>query len=622
MSLKQNYGESINFESVNITKEQREHLKELFPEVFSEDNKIDWDKLKLTLGDTIDDSQERYSFSWAGKKDAIRLLQTPSRATLIPDTKKSVNFDKTENLFIEGDNLEVMRLLYKSYFGQIKMIYIDPPYNTGEDFIYPDNYKDPLEYYLKITGQKDSDNNLLTSNPEVSGRFHSAWLSMMYPRLFIARQLLREDGVIFISIDDNEFYNLRMMMNEIFGEENFITTIVWQKKYSPQSDATYFSEMHDYILVYAKKARQNKNDPNGWERKLLARTEEQDKRYKNPDNDPRGLWKSSGLDVKTYSKTYDYPITTPSGRVVNPPKGKCWRYPKKRFLELVEDNRIWFGKDGKNVPSIKRFLSEVQQGIVPTTWWKREDCGDNQEATQEFNALFRDEEVIFDNPKPVRLMKKLLELSVSGSDNEIILDFFAGSASMAHAVIEANREDNGNRRFLMIQLPEPVDRGKFSNIAEIGKSRIRRVIKQVKSTENKEKDLGFKVFKLSETNFKNWKGVKESKPKEYIEQMKMFVDPLKSKWKEKNVIYEIAIKEGYGLNAQINKEVKIKNNKVYKVIDLDKAQYFYICLDKSIKLNNLKPLRLTRDHLFICRDVALNDKTAANLALQCRLKTI
>jgi adenine-specific DNA-methyltransferase len=618
--------EPVAKRTATVNADKIELIGQLFPEAYTE-GRIDWDKVRAAVGDVADE-RGRYSFSWAGKSEAIRALQIPSRATLIPDKRESVNFETTEHLFIEGDNLEVLKLLYKPYFGRVKLIYIDPPYNTGSDFIYPDNYGDPLDTYLKVTGQKDGNGNLLTSNPETSGRYHSSWLSMMYPRLFLARQLLKDDGAIFISIDDHEVHNLRMLMNEIFGEENFIASIVWQKKYSPQNDATYFSDMHDYILVYAKKAKETKNDASGWTRNLLARTEEQTKRYKNLDNDPRGHWKPSGLDVKTYAKEYDYPITTPSGRVVNPPKGKCWRYPKARFEELVKDNRIWFGETGNNVPAIKRFLDEVQSGIVPTTWWKREDSGDNQEATQELNALMHDVDVTFDNPKPVRLIKRILGVATNAGDGDIVLDFFAGSCTTAHAVLETNQEDGGNRRFMMVQLPHPTMSEKFPTIAAIGRERIRRAIKKLQDgTQDALVDFGFKAFKLAPSNYKQWNvpsqqngGVTD--PESYAEQLEIFTDTLIEEWDAENVIYEVAIKEGYGLNSQIEKVEGIKGNTIYKVAGADKQQSFYICLDTAIRLKDLKPLELMRDDLLICRDSAIDDEAAANLALQCRLKTL
>ncbi len=618
--------EKVAKEASIVNTDKLELIRQIFPEAFTE-GKVDWDKVRTAVGDPTDE-RGRYAFTWAGKSDAIRSLQNPSRATLIPVESDSINFDSTEHIFIEGDNLEVLKLLYKPYFGRVKLIYIDPPYNTGNDFIYPDSYGDPLDTYLKVTGQKDGNGNLLTSNPETSGRYHSSWLSMMYPRLFLARQLLRDDGVIFISIDDHEVHNLRMLMNEIFGEENFIASIIWQKKYSPQNDATYFSDMHDYILVYAKKSKENKNDTSGWTRNLLARTEEQTKRYKNIDNDPRGPWKPSGLDVKTYAKEYDYPITTPSGRVTKPPKGKCWRYSKAKFQAMVKDNRIWFGEEGNNIPAIKRFLNEVQAGIVPTTWWKRDDSGDNQEATQELNALMHDVDVSFDNPKPVRLIKRILDVATNASEGDIVLDFFAGSCTTAHAVLEMNRQDNGNRRFMMVQLPQPTKSEKFPTIAAVGRERIRRAIQKLQDdTQDALEDLGFKAFKLAPSNYKQWSAPGQQSegaadPETYAKQLEIFADTLIEDWNAENVIYEVAIKEGYGLNSQIERVEIIKGLTIYQVTAADKEQSFFICLDEAIHLKDLTPLELRRDDLFICRDSAIDDEAAANLALQCRLKTL
>jgi adenine-specific DNA-methyltransferase len=344
----------------SLTDEQLEALRALLPQAFTE-GRIDQEKLLASLGELIDDRPERYSFSWAGKRDAIRLLQAPSRATLIPARAESLDFDATQNLFIEGDNLEVLKLLYKPYFGRVKMIYIDPPYNTGNDFVYPDNFADPLDTYLQLTGQKDSAGNLLTSNPETGGRYHSAWLSMMYPRLFLARQLLREDGVIFMSIDDHEVYNLRMLMNEIFGEENFVANIVWQKKYAVSSDAKGIPDMHEHIIAYQKSYAFAPN--------LLPRTEKQDNAYQNPDNDPRGLWRPDNLTRSEYRERDCYPVVSPkTGKVFYPPKGASWRHPHDVVEKMIADNRIWFGQDGNSRPVPKRFLSEVRQGIVVSTW--------------------------------------------------------------------------------------------------------------------------------------------------------------------------------------------------------------------------------------------------------------
>ncbi len=623
MSMKKYQDEPVTHTSANLALNQVARLREFFPECITE-GKIDFDKLRDTLGDEVDSRPERYSFTWAGKRDAIRLLQTPSRATLNPCPKESINFEETGNHFIEGDNLEVLKLLYKSYFCRVKMIYIDPPYNTGKDFIYPDNFTDPLETYLKLTVQKDGDGNMLTSNPESSGRFHSAWLSMMYPRLFLARQLLGDDGVIFVSIDDHEVHNLRMVMNEIFGEENFVANIIWQKKFSPQNDAQYFSDNHDHILLYAKRK-------DGWKRNLLPAPASVEERYSNPDNDPRGSWSSGDISVKTYSATNDYPIKTPSGRIVHPPKSRCWMFSKERMDELIADGRIWFGLNGSNVPRLKQFRSEVQAGAVPLTIWLYKECGHNQEAKQELKKILDGVETIFDTPKPVRLISRMLQIATSPNNNHIILDFFAGSCTTAQAVLEMNRKDGGNRHFIMVQLPEPTGNKDFPTIAEIGKERIRRIIARMKAEdsnpslkiyETPEDDLGFKVFKLAESNYKPWIRVDEKDTDAYAKQMELFADPLVPTWKPENLIWEVAIKEGYSLNSRIEPISGLNGNTVYRVTDTDKNQSFCICLEDNLTLATFKVLGLGKNDLFICRDVALDDELAANLTLQCRLKTI
>ena len=616
--------ESVEKASPNLIADRTEQLRGLYPEAFSE-GKVDFDKLKVALGESVDTQSERYTFAWAGKHDAIQALQVQSRATLIPVPEESINFENAQNLFIEGENLEVLKLLYKSYFNRVKMIYIDPPYNTGNDFIYPDDYTAPLDAYLKLTGQMDGTGALLTSKLEKSGRFHSAWLSMMYPRLFLARQLLKDDGVIFVSIDDNEVHNLRMLLNEIFGEENFVANIIWEKKYAPQNDARWFSDTHDHILVYAR----NKEV---WRPLLLPRTEEANARYLNLDNDPRGPWKSSDFSVKSYSAKYDYPIQTPSGRTVNPPESRCWSVSQEQFQKLVADNRIWFGPKGNNAPSLKRFLSEVQEGMVSKTIWHREEVGDNQEAKQEMKALLSGLEVVFDTPKPVRLLKRMLQLATRSNEDALVLDFFAGSCSLAQAVIELNCEDNGNRRFIMIQLPEPTGDQAFPTIADMGKERIRRAINKVRQEKTGMLDfsvdelsgdpLNFRVFKMAPSLYKHWDNLEAQDLDAYTSQMALFVDPLVPNWQTHDLIWEVALKEGYGLNAHIEQVTGIDGNTVYRVTDQDKEQSFLICLDDVLKQETLKALGLTQGQLFVCRDVALDDELVANLALQSRLKTI
>ena len=624
MTKRQRRSEPVAATSPDLRASRIAQLQEIIPEAFRE-GKLAVDELRTTLGDFVDDRPERYTFSWAGKRDAIRLLQTPTRATLRPCREESIDFDTTQHLFIEGDNLEVLKLLYKAYFGRVKLIYIDPPYNTGNDFIYPDDYKDPLGRYLELTGQADAAGNLLISNPETSGRYHSAWLSMMYPRLFLARQLLREDGVIFVSIDDHEVHNLRLLMNEVFGEENFIATVIWHKIFSPKNTARHFSEDHDYVIVYARSAEV-------WRPSLLPRTEKADARYENLDNDPRGPWSSGDLTARNYYSEGQYEVASPGGKAFSPPKGRYWVVNRERFHEFNRDNRIWWGPDGRKMPRLKRFLSEVKQGIVPQTLWKYEDVGHTQDAKKELLEYvnFEQTDNVLDTVKPIGLIQRMLQLATRPDGGDIVVDFFAGSATTAHAVLAQNREDSGNRRFVMVQIPEPLPQRepRLHTIADIGKERIRRVIARMREEDkgklslHPDEDLGFKVFKLAPSNYRPWSGVARRTPDAYTRTMAAFADPLADNWREEDVIYEVALKEGYGLNSQLARVKKVKGQAVYRVADPDKEQSFVICLDAVISLEALRPLRLGAEDLFVCRDAALDDDAAANLALQCRLKTI
>ena len=612
----------INKESPNPIDENQKWLQEKFPSCFVE-GKLDFDKLKELTSEFTDNRNEKFTFSWAGRADSIKNIQTPTHGTLIPQKDESINFDDTENIFIEGENLEVLKLLQKSYTGKVKMIYIDPPYNTGKDFIYKDDFKSNLESYLSQTGQS-KEGVKLTSNPESSGRFHSNWISFMYPRLFLARELLKDDGVIFVSIDDGEINNLRNIMNEIFGEENFVATIIWQKNYSPRNDTKYFSDMHDYIICYAKQKNTDTNE--GWKRNLLPRTEEQNLRYTNRDNDKRGVWKAENFTVKTYSAAYDYSITTPSGKIVKPPKGRCWRSSKETFEKLVQENRIWFGEKGEGIPAKKSFLSDVQQGRVPVTLWLRDEVGDNQEASKELKTLF--DIPPFDTPKPTRLIRKIIELSTNPNENDIILDFFAGSGTTSNSTLSKNFEDKGNRKFILIQLPEKIDderiKNDFDTIANVCKERIRRVIKNIQKENKQQKlnskqnqDLGFKVFKLTKSNYKVWQEVQdEAKLKD---QLKLFEDPLIENYKDMDVIYEIIIKEGYSLNSKIE-EVSENPNKIYKVSDGE--FFFYVTLDEKIDEKALDDLNLDKNIMFVCLDLAINDSQKTNLDKLCKLRTI
>ena len=541
--------------SMNIVQDNIEKLKEIFPEIFTE-GKIDFEVLKQLLGEKIETDKERYSFTWKGKTEARQVAQDISTGTLRPFKEDSKDWDNTENLYIEGDNLEVLKLLQKSYHGKIKMIYIDPPYNTGKDFVYKDNFKDNLKNYLEVTGQLGEEGQRLSTNSDSSGRYHSDWLNMMYPRLKLARNLLTDDGVIFISIDDNEQENLKKICNEIFGEENFIAQVIWERAYSPINLKKHFSESHDYIVCYAKNLE--KCICNG-----LPRSLEANERYSNPDNDPRGNWKSSDLSVGPRIESKVYEIITPSGRKVLPPSGYCWRLDKKTFEEYVKDNRIWFGTDGNNVPSIKRFISEVKQGITPMTIWKYTEVGHSQDAAQKLKKLF-DGKSYFDYPKSVELIKRCLQLY--STKDSIALDFFSGSATTAHAVMQLNAEDNGKRKYIMVQLPEACDekseayKAGYKNICEIGKERIRRAGEKIKEEIEKENsqlkigekpkkipDVGFKVFKLDSSNIKEW----DSETDDLKQILLDSIDNIKSDRSSLDVLYEIISKYGLELTVPI-----------------------------------------------------------------------
>lgn len=631
--------EPITTTSADINEERLAQLRQLFPEAFTE-GKVDFDKLRATLGDLVDDRPERYSFTWAGKQDAIRILQTPTSATLIPAPDESVDFNNTQNIFIEGDNLEVLKLLYKAYFGRVKMIYIDPPYNTGNDFIYPDNYADPLDTYLQLTGQKDTEGNLLATNSDTSGRYHSAWLTMMYSRLFLARQLLRDDGVIFISIDDRELYNLHMLMNEVFGEENFIGLFIINS--SPSAiDYGHIGKMHDYALFFAKNIDEAVTYQLPEKNKKFKFTDEigpfnlyplyngnvafnPDTRpnlyypfYLNPDSKIAEDFYEIGLDKKP-GWVEVYPVISKKDGIP-----RVWRWGKAKSRKQLNKEIVGYKTESGEFRVVQKTR---HTGKVIRSLQIDKDIS-TRRGTRQVEELFGSK--LFPFPKSVELIKRFV--NVSTQDDDIVLDFFAGSGTTAQAVIELNAEDDdSNRRFICVQLPEPTENESFPTIAEIAKERIRRVIQQMQAedegklplqTRDTPEDLGFKVFKLASTNFRSWEGTAEATPEEFASQMELFTDPLVDGWSAPNVIYEIALKEGYSLNCYIQRTA-VAGHEVYRINDQEKDQHFYLCLENAITENLPAKLSLTPDDLFVCRDIALNDTMAANLALQCRLKTI
>ena len=583
MATEPNRTEIIHDLENNFIKNKLLELRNIFPEAFCEDQ-IDWEKLKLILGaDNLAHQNERYQLNWAGKTDAYRTLQAPTFNTLSPCQTESVDFDRTQNIFIEAENLEALKILQKAYAGSVKMIYIDPPYNTSSDsFIYPDKFSETREEYARRVGDKDADGYLKRDgvfqgawrkNSKDSGHYHSNWLSMMLPRLHLARTLLRDDGVIFISIDDNEQAQLKLLCDEVFGAENFVGEIIWERAYSPVNLKKHFSESHDYLICYAK--NKEITQCNG-----LKRSDEANSRYSNPDNDPRGIWKSSDLSVGPAVAENIYEITTPSGRKVLPPSGYSWRLNKDRLAEFIADNRIWFGETGNNVPSIKRFLSETKNSVTPMTIWKYQDVGHSQSASQALKKLF-DEKAFFDYPKPVELIKRALEL-YSNQENSLILDFFSGSGTTAHAVMQLNAEDGGNRRYLCVQLPEETDeksearKAGFATIADIAKERIRRAGKQVSGSlkDGQSVDTGFKVFKLAESSFKQWR-----QPENIADlgtTMEMFVNAVQDNAAPENMLYELMLRLGCKLTSPVEHK-----NGVYWVTDEDTGKRIALLLEAA-----------------------------------------
>lgn len=565
----------LNGESRNIINDNIEKIKSMFPEVFNED-KIDFDKLQNVLGNYIDTGEEKYRFTWNGKMNALRLSQTPSVGTLRPCKEESRDWDTTQNLYIEGDNLEVLKLLQNSYLNKINMIYIDPPYNTGGDFVYPDDFKDSINNYKLLTGQIDNQGNATTTNTDSSGRYHTNWLNMMYSRLRLAHSLLANGGAIFVSIDEHEISNLITIMNEIFGESNHIETIVWDKKASAKGvpPVSMMVNVHEYIVVYQK----------GTGFKFIGekRDAEADG-FKNPDNDPRGPWRES--NIKSTIKPIEDAFT-----ITDPNSGKqytnTWAFSKESLEKMIKENRILWKE---SLPKQKEFMYEMtnENKAIKSSW----GCYDAQSTTVFLKHLLP--QVKFDNPKPINLMKYLI--NVSTNKNDIILDFFSGSATTAQAIMEVNSEDNGNRRYIMVQLPEPTDfnseayKAGFKNICDIGEERIRKVgdkikeefensNKQLKLNENplKNPDIGFKVFKLDSSNIRKWNPDTKDIEQSLLEQINNFVDGRT----EEDALYEIILKNGLPLTVPVE-ELDIRGKKVYSI----GMGALIVCLDNNITLD-------------------------------------
>ena len=601
--------------SVDGTQLNLEALYQIAPSCFTEvkDDKtgelrhvVNFKTLRQLLGDNaVEDADEMYQFTWPGKQEARREAARPTTKTLRPMVEDSVDWDNTQNLYIEGDNLEVLKLLQKSYMGKVKMIYIDPPYNTGNDFVYDDDFAVSQDDYDLFAGNIDELGNRYRKNTETNGRFHSDWCSMMYSRLMIARSLLTEDGVIFISIDDNEQKNLKNICDEIYGSTNFLAQVIWERAFSPINLMKHFSPSHDYILVYAKNGENAVC--NG-----IKRSEEANDRYSNPDNDPRGVWSSSDISVGPAIQENVYTITTPSGREVEPPAGRSWSLSRKAFRERLQDNRIWFGPDGNGVPRIKRFLSELRKtGVTPMTIWKHTEVDHSQGATQKLAKLF-DGKKYFDYPKPVTLIQRCI--SLYSNKDSLILDFFSGSATTAHAVMQLNAEDCGNRKYIMVQLPEetPEDsearKAGYNTIPEIAKERIRRAGKKIKeesplTTQNL--DTGFRVFRLADSNFEE---VKKASAEYDQSQLDLFLNNVKSDRTDLDLLFGAMLSWGVQLSLPMTSE-EVDGKMIYSVNDGDLVACFANDITENIvkAMADKQPLRvLFCDSCFARDDAKIN----------------
>jgi len=561
--------QKLDGKSLDIVSENVQKLKELFPEVFSE-GKIDFEKLENELGKFVNKESERYNFTWNGKQNAKKIAQTPSTGTLRPSKEDSKNWDTTQNLYIEGDNLEVLKLLQKSYHKKVKMIYIDPPYNTGKDFVYKDNFKDNIKNYLELTGQVDNEGNRLSTNSDTNGRYHSDWLSMMYPRLKLARNLLKDDGVIFISIDDNEVANLRKLCDEIFGEDNFVTDSIWRSTDNSNNDAKQFSSDYNHTLVYSKNP--------AWQPIKISDPSKQT-HFKNPDNDPRGAYfDGNPLNSPNPRENLTYDLISPNGNIIKPPKNG-WRWSKETIQEKIETGEIRFTEDGKAIRR-RTYLCDMK-GLPPSNLWINLDrTGHNRQSKYELLKMIPED--IFDTPKPVKLLKYILKISGT-TQNDIILDFFSGSATTAHAVLQFNSEDGGNRKYICIQLPETTDekseayKAGYKSICEIGKERIRRAGEKI-IADNPDKDLsnldiGFKVFKLDSSNIKEWDSDFENLEQNLIDA----TENIKPDRSSEDLLYEILLKYGLDLTLPIE-EKTIESKKVF-VIGFGAL---VVCLDDDI----------------------------------------
>ena len=626
--------ESLTMHTSNLADDNFSALAKMFPNAVTEtitgydedgepiiERAIDADVLAQEINThVVAGKEERYQFTWPDKKKSVLLANAPIAATLRPCRDESVDFDKTENLYIEGDNLDVLKLLRETYLNRVKMIYIDPPYNTGNDFVYEDNFAEETGEFLRRDGQYDEQGNRLTSNLDSNGRFHTDWLNMIYPRLRIARDLLAADGIILISIDDNEVKNIRSICDEIFGERNLVAQFPWQSRQSVQND-TDISKSHEYVIAYAKnRRRENRrlkesNSAIWFSEKSFACLPlplNKDK-YDNNDNDQRGPWKADPFDAPNIRPNLTYAITNPNtGEEYWPPKGRCWRTEEKSYIKLLKDNRIVFGKTGKSRPQLKVFYEEKKLfGSVDNTWWTADKCGTSTQGTKELINIFEGFSP-FDTPKPVKLIDKILKLVSLPNNEDIVLDFFSGSATTAHSVMQFNAQDGGNRKFIMVQLPEDITEGTdaanagYKNICEIGKERIRRAgakIKEESGLTAQNLDVGFRVLKLDSSNMKEVYYT----PNEYSQMgfnIEEFMDNIKPDRSDEDLLFQAMLDLGIPLSAKIEQD-----GKIFKVDD----NYLIACFDR-VDTSMITEIAQKQPYYAVFRDSSfINDSSLVNV---------
>ena len=630
----------LELESEDITEEKRRELLRLFPEIRTEGGKIDFERLKLALGEAVDVGKERYGMNWPGKADCFKTIQLPSVGTLLPCPDESVNFDATENLIIEGDNLEVLKLLQKSYLGKVKMIYIDPPYNTGNDFIYPDNYAESLQTYLQYTGQVDAEGKKFGTNTDTDGRFHSKWMNMMYPRLYLARNLLRDDGVIFISIDETEQPNLRFLCNEVFGEENFIADMVWAA--GRKNDSQNISVSHEYIIVYVKNIGFLKENNVLWRQRKeglddIYTTYGKLRRKHGQDHVAvqAGLkeWFAGLADTHPAKNHRHYSIVDrrgiyfpdniswpggggPKYEVLHPITHKpCavpsrgWMFSKpERMQEAIADERVHFGSDESSVPCIKSYLKDREYEVPYSIFYQ-----DGRAATKRLRGLLGGD--VFENPKDDIVIRKIIEFAAD--KDALILDFFAGSGTTAQAVLELNKKDGGNRKFVLVQLPEPIDRTDYPTIAEITKERVRRVITKLneedgngaESEEVKSQDRGFRVYKLAESNFRPWNADIPRNADALGEQLELHIEHIREGRSAEDILYEILLKSGFSLTTPVE-TLTMAGKTVYSAA----GGALFICLDRDLTLELIRAMAEQKPERVVCLDegFAGNDQLKTN----------